>query len=140
MGAEHDTDEGPVGRSGKTSFLLSGHDRLEDQQAFIFAVGLSGPIQDVAPQPSRESLLAGSVTHQKSDKTTFVVRQESPVRLVEDADGETLLVAGTLGTVPEQTRQWAEAGVDRLIVYVSPPFTEGIRRLADVARASSAND
>jgi alkanesulfonate monooxygenase SsuD/methylene tetrahydromethanopterin reductase-like flavin-dependent oxidoreductase (luciferase family) len=43
--------------------------------------------------------------------------------------GRFLLVA-TLGSVPEQTRPWSELDVDRLIVYVAPPFTEGIRRLA----------
>jgi len=65
---------GPVGRGGKTSFFLSGHDRVEDQQAFIHAVGLSGPIEDVASQPNRDSLIAASLTHQKSDKTTIAVR------------------------------------------------------------------
>jgi alkanesulfonate monooxygenase SsuD/methylene tetrahydromethanopterin reductase-like flavin-dependent oxidoreductase (luciferase family) len=40
------------------------------------------------------------------------------------------LLAATLGSVPERTRQWAELGVDRLIVYVAPPFAEGIRQLA----------
>jgi alkanesulfonate monooxygenase SsuD/methylene tetrahydromethanopterin reductase-like flavin-dependent oxidoreductase (luciferase family) len=43
--------------------------------------------------------------------------------------GEFLLVA-TLGSVPEQTREWVELDVDRLIVYVAPPFTERIRQLA----------
>ena len=45
------TVSGPLGSSGKTSFLLSGHDQVEDQQAFVFAAGLTGPMQDVAPQP-----------------------------------------------------------------------------------------
>ena len=60
------------------------------------------------------------------------IARDAHARAGRDPQG--FLVAGTLGTVPEQTRQWAEAGVDRLIVYVSPPFTKGIRRLADVAR------
>ena len=65
---------GPVGRGGRTSFLLSGRDQMEDQQAFIFAFGPGGVIQDVAPQPNRESLLAGSITSQKSDTTTISIR------------------------------------------------------------------
>src|SRR5262249_4199961 len=65
---------GPVGHGGKTSFLFSGHDRMEQQQAFVHAVGLSGPLEDVADQPNRESLLAGSINHQKSDKTTISIR------------------------------------------------------------------
>ncbi len=47
---------GPVGSSGKTSFLVSAHDQRDDQQAIVFAVGPSGTIQDVAPQPNRRSL------------------------------------------------------------------------------------
>ena len=44
-------------------------------------------------------------------------------------DPRQFLVVATLGSVPEQTQQWAELGVDRLIVYVAPPFRE-IRQLA----------
>ena len=65
---------GPVGSGGKTSFLFSGHDQLEDQEAFVYAAGPSGPIQDSAPQPNRRSLLSGSLTHQKSDTTTISIR------------------------------------------------------------------
>jgi alkanesulfonate monooxygenase SsuD/methylene tetrahydromethanopterin reductase-like flavin-dependent oxidoreductase (luciferase family) len=45
-------------------------------------------------------------------------------------DPDQFLLLATLGSVPEQTRQWAELGVDRLVVYVAPPFSDGIRRLA----------
>jgi Carboxypeptidase regulatory-like domain len=48
---------GPVGHGGKTSFLVSGHDQVEDQQAFVYAAGVSGTIQDAVPQPNRQSLL-----------------------------------------------------------------------------------
>lgn len=47
-----------------------------------------------------------------------------------DRDPDQFLVAATLGSVPARTHQWAELGVDRLIVYVAPPFVEGIRQLA----------
>jgi alkanesulfonate monooxygenase SsuD/methylene tetrahydromethanopterin reductase-like flavin-dependent oxidoreductase (luciferase family) len=45
-------------------------------------------------------------------------------------DPREFVLVATLGSVPEQTRRWAELDVDRLIVYVAPPFTEGIRQLA----------
>jgi alkanesulfonate monooxygenase SsuD/methylene tetrahydromethanopterin reductase-like flavin-dependent oxidoreductase (luciferase family) len=45
-------------------------------------------------------------------------------------DPHQFLLVASLGSVPEQTRQWAELDVDRLIVYVAPPFADGIRRLA----------
>jgi alkanesulfonate monooxygenase SsuD/methylene tetrahydromethanopterin reductase-like flavin-dependent oxidoreductase (luciferase family) len=45
-------------------------------------------------------------------------------------DPRKFLLVATLGSVPDQTRQWAELDVDRLIVYVPPPFAEGIRQLA----------
>jgi alkanesulfonate monooxygenase SsuD/methylene tetrahydromethanopterin reductase-like flavin-dependent oxidoreductase (luciferase family) len=45
-------------------------------------------------------------------------------------DPRKFLLVATLGSVPEHTRQWIELDVDRLIVYVARPFTEGIRQLA----------
>jgi hypothetical protein len=45
-------------------------------------------------------------------------------------DPHQFLLVATLGSVPEQTQQWAGLNVDRLIVYVAPPFADGIRRLA----------
>jgi alkanesulfonate monooxygenase SsuD/methylene tetrahydromethanopterin reductase-like flavin-dependent oxidoreductase (luciferase family) len=45
-------------------------------------------------------------------------------------DPHQFLLVASLGSVPEQARQWAELDVDRLIVYVAPPFADGIRRLA----------
>jgi alkanesulfonate monooxygenase SsuD/methylene tetrahydromethanopterin reductase-like flavin-dependent oxidoreductase (luciferase family) len=47
-------------------------------------------------------------------------------------DPRHFLLAASLGSVPEHTRQWAELGVDRLIVYVPPPFGDGIRQLGGV--------
>ena len=65
---------GPVGNGGKTSFLISGNDQRDDQQAVVFALGPAGVIQDVAPQANRQALLAASLTHQFSDKTTISIR------------------------------------------------------------------
>jgi hypothetical protein len=46
---------GPLVLGGKTSFMLSGHDQVEDQLAFVYAVGLDGIVQQVAPQPNRST-------------------------------------------------------------------------------------
>ncbi len=47
-------------------------------------------------------------------------------------DPEGLLVAATLPSVPQRVEPWVELGVDRLIVYVAPPFGEGVERLAKI--------
>jgi outer membrane receptor protein involved in Fe transport len=88
---------GPVGHGGKTSYLLSGHDQVDDPQAFVFAAGLTGTMQDAAPQPSRRSLLAGSITHQKSDATTISVRTNYEYESDRNrgVGGTTLVTAGT---------------------------------------------
>jgi alkanesulfonate monooxygenase SsuD/methylene tetrahydromethanopterin reductase-like flavin-dependent oxidoreductase (luciferase family) len=46
-------------------------------------------------------------------------------------DQHQFLVVATVGSVPEETTKWMELDVDRLIVYVAPPFGHGIRRLSD---------
>jgi outer membrane receptor protein involved in Fe transport len=88
---------GPIGHGGKTSFLVSGHDQVEDQQAFVYAAGVSGTIQDVAPQPNRQSLLAASITRQKSDATTISIRSNYEYESSQNrgVGGTTLATAGT---------------------------------------------
>jgi hypothetical protein len=54
---------GPLGRGGKTSFLITANRQEEDLQAIIFAQGLSGPIQETLPTPSRNTEIGGSITH-----------------------------------------------------------------------------
>src|SRR4029077_6251693 len=88
---------GPLGNSGKTSFMLSANDAVLDQQAFVHAVGPLGVIQDSLPQSSGRALVSGSVTHQVSDKNTFSIRPnyqyESEVN--RGAGGTTLASAAT---------------------------------------------
>jgi hypothetical protein len=88
---------GPVGTGGKTSFLMSGHDQRDDQQAVVFALGLTGVIQDIAPQPNRQSLLSASLTHQLSDKTTISIRPSYEYESQQNrgVGGTTLASAGT---------------------------------------------
>ena len=88
---------GPLGTSGKTSFMLSAHDRIQNQQAVVFALGLSGIIHDTLPQTNGDALVTGSVTHQISDRNTFSIRPnyqyESDVN--RGAGGVTLASAAT---------------------------------------------
>ena len=55
---------GPLGHSKKTSFLISANRQEEDVQAVVFAQGVSGPIQETLPTPSRNTELSASVNRQ----------------------------------------------------------------------------
>jgi hypothetical protein len=65
---------GPVGRGGKTSFMLSVNDERLDQQSYIYAAGPDGIIQDSLPHINASALVSGSITHQISDNNTFAIR------------------------------------------------------------------
>ncbi len=65
---------GPIGTSGKTSFMLSANDEILDQQSFIYAAGPDGIIQDSLPHKSGQARISGSITRQVSDKNTFSIR------------------------------------------------------------------
>ena len=95
---------GPVRHGGKTSFLISANDEAEDQQAIIFALGPSGIIQDTLPQPNGQALLSGSITHQRSDKTTISIRPnyQYESRQNRGAGGVTLASAATTFNHHEQ--------------------------------------
>jgi alkanesulfonate monooxygenase SsuD/methylene tetrahydromethanopterin reductase-like flavin-dependent oxidoreductase (luciferase family) len=47
-------------------------------------------------------------------------------------DPERFLVTASLPSVPQRAEPWLELGVDRLIVYVAPPFDEGVEKLANI--------
>jgi hypothetical protein len=65
---------GPLGTSGKMSFMLSANDEIQDQQSFVYALGPSGIIQDNLPHKSGDARVTGSITRQISDKNTFSIR------------------------------------------------------------------
>ena len=65
---------GPLGTSGKMSFMLSANDEILDQQSFIYAAGPDGIIQDSLPHKSGQARVTGSITRQISDKNTFSIR------------------------------------------------------------------
>jgi len=55
-------------------------------------------------------------------------------------DPERLLVMVSLASMPEDAQPWVGLGVDRLIVYVAPPFEEGVARLDDIVRQWRTED
>jgi hypothetical protein len=65
---------GPIGTSGKMSFMLSANDQILNQQSFIYAAGPDGIIQDSLPHNSGQARVSGSITRQISDKNTFSIR------------------------------------------------------------------
>ena len=88
---------GPLGNGGKTSFMLSANDERNDQQAFIYALGPSGIVQDTLPQASGRALFTGSITRQISDRNTFSIRPNYQYEFDENrgAGGTTLASAAT---------------------------------------------
>jgi alkanesulfonate monooxygenase SsuD/methylene tetrahydromethanopterin reductase-like flavin-dependent oxidoreductase (luciferase family) len=47
-------------------------------------------------------------------------------------DPEQLIVTASLASLPARTRSPVGPGVDRLVVYVSPPFDQGVAQLAQI--------
>jgi len=95
---------GPIGKGGKTSFMLSANDERNDNQAFIHAVGPSGLIEDSLPQASGEARITGSITHQISNRNTFSIRPNYQYERDENrgAGGTTLATTATTFTHHEQ--------------------------------------
>ena len=106
---------GPVGASGRTSFLISGHDMLDDQQAIVYAAGPDGTIQDNVPRPNRQSLLALSITHQLSDRTTISLRPNLEYESTKNrgVGGTTLASAGVNFSHNEQQIAYTQQTVVR---------------------------
>src|SRR6185295_14256438 len=95
---------GPVGASGKTSFVLSANDERLDQQSFVYANGPAGIIQDNVPHRSGDARVSGSVTRQIGDENTFSIRPTYQYELDENRNvgGTTLASAATTFTHHEQ--------------------------------------
>ncbi|MDR1991004.1 MAG: TonB-dependent receptor [Acidobacteriaceae bacterium] len=95
---------GPVGSSGRTSFMLSGNDAIDNHQATVFAIGPTGAIQDVVPQRSGNALLSFGLTHQWSDNTTISIRPAYQYELNQNqgVGGTSLASAGTTFTHHEE--------------------------------------
>jgi hypothetical protein len=65
---------GPIGDGKRASFVTSASRIEQDTSAFVHAIGVDGLIQGAIAHPTRETDLSGSVSFQKSDKTTMTFR------------------------------------------------------------------
>lgn len=95
---------GPVGTSGKMSFMLSANDQIQNQQAVIYAAGPDGIIQDTLPHKSGQARVSGSITRQVSDKNTFSIRPNYQYETDQNrgVGGTTLATAASTFTHHEQ--------------------------------------
>ena len=65
---------GPVARSKKTSFLLSGAREEEDLVAVVFAQGPRGPVNENVPAPQVNSVASLRISHQPGDQQALFVQ------------------------------------------------------------------
>ena len=88
---------GPVGRSKKTTFLLSAAREQEDLVAIVFAQGLAGPMVANVPTPQVNSVASLRVSHQFNDRQAIFVQQNFQDRWQNNfgAGGTTLASAGS---------------------------------------------
>ncbi len=95
---------GPLGASGRMSFMLSANDEILDQQSFIYAYGPAGIIQDNLPHQNGQARVSGSVTRQISDTNTFSIRPNYQYERDENrgVGGTTLASAASTFTHHEQ--------------------------------------
>ena len=106
---------GPIGRDGKTMFMLSANDEYDANQAYIHAIGPGGPIEYQLPQTSGEARITGSITRQVSSNNTFSIRPNYQYESEEnrDAGGTTLASAATTFSItssrsPTRSRRFSD--------------------------------
>jgi hypothetical protein len=88
---------GPLGRSKKTSFLISANREEEDAQSTVFGLGLSGQIRENVPTPQRNTEISGGVTHQFGESQIISIRGIWADKTIQNqgVGGFTLPEAGT---------------------------------------------
>lgn len=90
---------GPVGRSKKLSFLLSGAKQSEDLQAVVVAQGSHGAIQENVSAPQSNTYFSARLGWQASDRQAMFFQQNFQDRWMENIG-----VGGT--TLKEAGAQW----------------------------------
>ncbi|HVH88489.1 MAG TPA: TonB-dependent receptor [Terriglobales bacterium] len=88
---------GPLGRGKKTTFLASVDEDRDNQQAFVVAQGLSGPIQTNVPTPSQHFFASGRIFHDigATDQFWIGYSYEQSSRKNQNVGGIVLPEAGT---------------------------------------------
>jgi hypothetical protein len=123
---------GPVGDGKRTSFVLSFDRNEQDNNAFVYALGVDGVIQDVVPNPSRGTELSASVSHQKSDKTTMTLR------FSRESDHQTGARVGGL-TLPEGAVR-IDSGETQLVFSVNTVLSSHLLHQTRVTYAQEFDD
>ena len=67
---------GPLGRGGKTSFLVSGERREDDLQSIVYALTPSGEVRENVPAPRRGTELSAKITRVLGGGRTLSFRYE----------------------------------------------------------------
>jgi outer membrane receptor protein involved in Fe transport len=62
---------GPLGKSGKNTFLLSAEHDEDDEEAVVFARTPGGLVRETVPQPQRETEFSARLNRYASEKHTF---------------------------------------------------------------------
>jgi len=91
---------GPIGDGRSTSFLVSVNREETDQQAIVYAQGLSGPIRDTVPTATRNLELSGTINRQQGKQNTLSLRvtYQNESATNEGVGGTTLREAGSDST------------------------------------------
>ena len=63
---------------------------------------------------------------------TALVEVARQAGVLSGRDPERLLVIASLASVPDRMPPWVGIGIDRLIVFVRPPFDRGIAQLSEI--------
>ena len=87
---------GPVGKSRRTSFLISAAREEEDLVAVVFAQGLQGPINENVPTPQVNTVASLRISHQLNDNQALFVQYNFQDRWQNNVGvgGTTLAEAG----------------------------------------------
>jgi hypothetical protein len=88
---------GPLGHSKKTTFLLSQDLDEDDQQAFVVAEGVNGPINENVPNPTHHYLGSGRIFHSLANGDQFWIgySYEKQTTRNQGVGGTVLPEAGT---------------------------------------------
>jgi outer membrane receptor protein involved in Fe transport len=101
---------GPIGKSGKTSFLISGNRAEEDLEAVIFAQNASGQITGNLATPQRNTDFAGRLSHVFNDTHNIAFQysfhQDSAQN--QGVGGVVLSTAGTNANSREDQYQYTD--------------------------------
>ena len=75
---------GPLGKSGKTGFLVNIEHHRDDQFSIVYAITPNGILQDQLSRPRRDSEYNFQIQHKPSDMSTFTLRYSYEVESAEN--------------------------------------------------------